>query len=67
MSKWPITSLKGHIVEVSVRKSEMSAEILSVTNANGFVRSLDVFDKQVFSQDSSNYKLVSFNALLGSR
>jgi len=55
--------LKGLITEVSVRKGETTAEILSVTNANGFVRSLDVFDKQVFSNDSSNYKLVSFNDL----
>lgn len=63
MSRWPITPLKGHIVEVSIRKGETPAEILSVTNTAGFVRSLDVFDKQVFSQDASNYKLVRFNDL----
>lgn len=63
MIAWTNTPLKGHIVEVSVRKGATPAEILSVTNANGFVRSLDVFDKQVFSQDSSNYKLVSLNDL----
>jgi len=63
MSKWPTTSLKGHIVEVSIRKGETPAEVLSVTNTVGFVRSLDVFDKQVFSQDASNYKLVRFNDL----
>jgi type I restriction enzyme S subunit len=44
-----------------VRKGETSTEILSVTNDRGFVRSLEVFDKQVFSQDVSNYKLVRFN------
>jgi type I restriction enzyme, S subunit len=61
MSRWPIIPLKGHISEVSLRKGETNAEVLSVTNTNGFVRSLDVFDKQVFSQDTSNYKLVKFN------
>lgn len=63
MSKWPTTPLRGHIAEVSIRKGETPAEILSVTNTDGFVRSLDVFDKQVFSQDASNYKLLRFNEL----
>jgi len=48
---------------VTTRKGETPAEILSVTNTHGFVRSLDVFEKQVFSQDTSNYKLVRFNDL----
>lgn len=63
MSKWPTTPLRGHITEVSIRKGETPADILSVTNTDGFVRSLDVFDKQVFSQDAGNYKLVRFNEL----
>ena len=63
MSRWPIRQLKGHVVEVSQRKGETSAEVLSVTNVAGFVRSLEVFDKQVFSQDTSAYKLVSYNDL----
>lgn len=63
MSKWLTTPLRGHITEVSIRKGETPAEILSVTNTDGFVRSLDVFDKQVFSQDARNYKLVCFNEL----
>ena len=63
MSRWPITPLKGHITEVSIRKGNTPAEVLSVTNTAGFVRSLDVFDKQVFSRDASNYKLVRFNDL----
>ncbi|MDP3029997.1 MAG: restriction endonuclease subunit S [Methanosarcinales archaeon] len=61
MSRWPILPLKGYIAEVSNRKGETTAEVLSVTNTNGFVRSVDVFDKQVFSQDTGNYKLVRFN------
>jgi hypothetical protein len=63
MSKWPIIPLKGHIVEVSNRKGATEAEMLSVTNTGGFVRSLDVFDKQVYSQDASTYKLVQYNDL----
>lgn len=63
MSMWPTTPLRGHITEVSIRKGETPAEMLSVTNTDGFVRSLDVFEKQVFSQDASNYKLVRFNDL----
>lgn len=55
--------LKGHIAEISIRKGDTPAEVLSVTNTGGFVRSLDVFDKQVFSQDARNYKLVLFNDL----
>jgi len=63
LSRWPITPLKGHIAESSIRKGNAPAEVLSVTNTDGFVRSLDVFDKQVFSQDASNYKLVRLNDL----
>jgi type I restriction enzyme S subunit len=63
MSKRPATSLREHIFEISIRKGETPAEILSVTNRDGFVRSLDVFDKQIFSQDASNYKLVRFDDL----
>jgi type I restriction enzyme, S subunit len=63
MSRWPIMSLRGYISEVSIRKGDTPAEILSVTNTDGFVRSLDVFDKQVFSQDTNNYKLVRFDDL----
>lgn len=63
MSGRPAVRLGHHIEEVSVRKGETEAEILSVTNDGGFVRSLDVFDKQVFSRDTSNYKLVGFNEL----
>ncbi len=63
MRRWPIVPLQGHIDEVSTRKGDAQAEILSVTNTDGFVRSLDVFDKQVFSQDARNYKVVRPNEL----
>jgi type I restriction enzyme, S subunit len=63
MTRWPLTPLAGHISEVTIRKGDSEAEILSVTNNRGFVRSLEVFDKQVFSEDASNYKLVRYNDL----
>lgn len=34
------------------------AEVFSVTKHSGFVRSLDYFDRQVFSRDTGNYKVV---------
>ena len=40
-------------MEISIRKGDAASEILSVTNTDGFVRSLDRFDKQVFSQDAA--------------
>jgi type I restriction enzyme S subunit len=64
MSKWSTMPLKGHIREVSQRKGDAQAEILSVTNSEGFVRSLDMFDKRVFSEDSSSYKLVKHNDIV---
>ena len=33
-------------------------EVFSVTKHGGFIRSLDFFGKQVFSKDTTNYKLV---------
>ena len=35
------------------------ADVLSVTKHDGFVRSLEYFERQVFSRDTSNYKVVS--------
>lgn len=63
MNRWPTISLKGYIMEVSIRKGNIPTDVLSITNTGGFVRSLEVFDKQVFSQDTSNYKLVRFDDL----
>ena len=34
------------------------ADVFSVTKHRGFVRSLEYFDRQVFSRDTSNYKVV---------
>ena len=38
--------------------SALRADVLSITNDLGFVQSRQKFDRQVFSQDTSNYKVV---------
>jgi len=56
--------LQGHIwdfvSEVSKRNSGAAiAQVLSVTNRNGFVLPEDQFERQVASSDLSNYKVVT--------
>jgi len=51
------------VTEVTSRLGGTSATIYSVTNDRGFVRSLDHFDKQVFSIDTSHYKKVGYQDL----
>mgnify|MGYP001547883629 FL=1 len=58
-----IKLLGEFIEEQTERLRENSATIYSVTNENGFVRSLDLFDKQVFSANTGNYKRVQFHDL----
>lgn len=58
------TKLLGEFVEEETeRLRQRSATIYSVTNENGFVRSLDLFDKQVFSANTGNYKCVGYQEL----
>src|ERR1022692_2546200 len=58
------TKLIGEFVEERTeRLREDSATIFSVTNDRGFVRSLELFDKQVFSANTGNYKKVAFQEL----
>jgi len=51
------------IEERTERLGKNPTTIYSVTNDKGFVRSRDLFDKQVFSLDTGNYKRVGFNDL----
>lgn len=54
-----LSSLKGLIDEVSVRNGKLEGiPVLSVTNTRGFVSQLEQFDKEVASEDNSNYKIV---------
>lgn len=59
-SKFKIHKLSEFITEVSVRNNKKQVgEVFSVTNSEGFIKSTDYFDKEVFSKNISNYKVVS--------
>lgn len=52
--------LKKFLKEVSTRNRNLAiTQVLSVTNSRGFVRPEDQFDRQVASDNLSNYKVVS--------
>lgn len=58
--KWPLVALGTIATERSIRAGNTDhLPILSVTKHRGFVPSLDYFKKQVFSRNTSNYKLVT--------
>lgn len=61
MKSWPTKNLGEFVEEQTTRLREETATIYSVTNDQGFVRSLELFDKQVFSADIGNYKRVAFH------
>ena len=63
MSRWPTKLLGEFVQERTERLGQAPATIYSVTNEKGFVRSLDLFDKQVFSKDTANYKRIEFSDL----
>tara|TARA_S200000501_G_scaffold2087_1_gene1855 strand:+ start:1595 stop:2887 length:1293 start_codon:yes stop_codon:yes gene_type:complete len=51
----------GSFAKSITRKNQnklCKADVYSVTKYNGFVRSLDYFNKQIFSRDLSTYKIV---------
>ena len=56
---WEVVRLGDVARERNKRaKSTPRPEVFSVTKHAGFVRSLEYFDRQVFSRDTSNYKIV---------
>jgi type I restriction enzyme S subunit len=55
--------LGNSIEEINERIGTEKKTVYSVTNDRGFVPSLEVFDKQVFSRDISSYKLVKYSHL----
>lgn len=63
MKHLPIKPIGEFIEERTERLGQGVATIYSVTNENGFVRSLDLFDKQVFSANTASYKRVGFHDL----
>lgn len=57
-SDWALVKTGKVAKEVSVRNGESEETVLSCSKYDGFVNSLDYFGKQVFSSDTSNYKVV---------
>ena len=56
---WQVVRLGNVAHERNQRANSASqTEVFSVTKHAGFVRSLEYFDRQVFSCDTSNYKIV---------
>ena len=57
-SDWKLVKIENVAKEVSLRNGESEKPVLSCSKHDGFVNSLDYFGKQVFSSDTSNYKVV---------
>ncbi|MGQ4878877.1 restriction endonuclease subunit S [Billgrantia sp. LNSP4103-1] len=58
-AEWTAKPIGEIALEASVKNSNgNTAEVLSCTKYDGFVRSLDYFKKQVFSNDLSGYKVI---------
>lgn len=57
-SDWGLVQIGKVAKEVSSRNGESEETVLSCSKYDGFVNSLDYFGKQVFSSDTSNYKVV---------
>ena len=57
-SDWALVKIGKVAKEVSARNGDSEETVLSCSKYDGFVNSLDYFGKQVFSSDTSNYKVV---------
>jgi len=57
-SDWALVKIGKVAKEISARNGESEKTVLSCSKYDGFVNSLDYFGKQVFSSDTSNYKVV---------
>jgi len=55
---WGLIKIGKIAKEVSVRNGQSEETVLSCSKYDGFVNSLDYFGKQVFSSDTSNYKVI---------
>ncbi len=58
-SKWKSVKLGDYIFEINRRnRAGENIEVFSVTNTEGFTKSTDYFSKEVFSKETTNYKIV---------
>lgn len=59
MGKWKSIQLGDVVEEICQRnKTNLDLPVYSVTNSRGFIQSTDYFNKEVFSKNLSNYKIV---------
>lgn len=57
-SDWSLVKVRDVSQEVCLRSGDSVETVLSCSKYDGFVNSLDYFGKQVFSSDTSNYKVI---------
>ena len=57
---WRIAKIGSVAEEVSIKNQHGSIPVLSCTKYQGLVDSLKYFEKQIFSEDTSTYKVVEF-------
>jgi len=57
-SDWGLVRVGEVAREISLRNVDSDMTVLSCSKYDGFVNSLDYFGKQVFSSDTSNYKVI---------
>ncbi|MBW2740471.1 MAG: restriction endonuclease subunit S [Deltaproteobacteria bacterium] len=55
---WKLVKISRIAKEISERNGKSQETVLSCSKYDGFVNSLDYFGKQVFSSDTSNYKVI---------
>lgn len=55
---WGLEKIGNVAQEISLRSGDSEETVLSCSKYDGFVNSLDYFGKQVFSSDTSNYKVI---------
>lgn len=57
--EWEVSEIGKYIENISKKNKDLNIQhVVSVTKYNGIVDSLEYFDKQVFSKDISNYKII---------
>tara|TARA_R110001599_G_scaffold263015_1_gene463606 strand:- start:1605 stop:2828 length:1224 start_codon:yes stop_codon:yes gene_type:complete len=57
-SEWSLFEIGDVSQEISLRGGDSAETVLSCSKYDGLVNSLDYFGKQVFSSDTSNYKVI---------
>jgi type I restriction enzyme M protein len=59
--KWPMVKLGDFIEERKEKVKDKKLDVLSISNKEGFVKTIDFFEKKISSEDLSNYKIIKEN------